>query len=394
MRQRPDRERTLEACQGGAEAEVDPVAERDVPVVRAVEQQPVWLRESLGITIRCPEQDPHPFSSAQDPASDLHVRLDDADPDLDGAIEAQQLLDGGPEEIRVTMQRAQRVGMPQQREHAVADQVGGRLVPGEQQERAGLDQLVLLEPRAVGLCAHEAAHQIVVASLATMTHDVAEVIVEGGGTLLCASDPICPVGGHLHRAAERGEVYGPLLDPVEVGGRHAEQVADHHRRKGKGEVRHEIARAGLGQAVEQEVDYRLHPRPQALHDGGGERRCDEIPEPRVAGRVVENEPARRVEDAASAVNCAREDAVLAEREQRISVARQRPHPLRLVPTDRRLGAQPMQQRVRIGENRRIEESELEAHGCGAFEDLRTTATGPIGSPTRLGVWESVRCRPS
>src|SRR2546427_12640566 len=73
-----------------------------------------------------------------------------------------------------------------------ADQVGGRLVPGEQQKRASLDQLVLLEPRAVGLCAHESAHQIVVASLATMTHDVAEVIVEGGGTLLCASDPVCP----------------------------------------------------------------------------------------------------------------------------------------------------------------------------------------------------------
>jgi hypothetical protein len=72
------------------------------------------------------------------------------------------------------------------REHAVADQVGGRLVPRRQEQRAGRDQLLLAEPALlVGI--DQLAEQVVDANLAPLrddrtSHSSAQFRSEGRGT--------------------------------------------------------------------------------------------------------------------------------------------------------------------------------------------------------------------
>ena len=76
-------------------------------------------------------------------------------------VEAQQLLDGGRQEVRLGAQPGQRVGMAEERPPAVAGAVDRRLVTGVEEQHAGRDQLRLGQRVAVVDDRGQGADQVV-----------------------------------------------------------------------------------------------------------------------------------------------------------------------------------------------------------------------------------------
>ena len=70
---------------------------------------------------------------------------------LQRALEAQQFLDRAVDQRRLALQALELAALREQRVHAVADQVGGGLVAGVEQEDAVVQQLGLAEALAVVL---------------------------------------------------------------------------------------------------------------------------------------------------------------------------------------------------------------------------------------------------
>ena len=68
--------------------------------------------------------------------------------------------------------------MAQEREHAVADEIDGRLVAGDEQQRARAEHLVLGEGVALLLGVHERGEHVVARVGAASGDELAEVLVE------------------------------------------------------------------------------------------------------------------------------------------------------------------------------------------------------------------------
>ncbi len=180
-----------------------------------------------------------------------------------------------------------------------------------------------------------------------------------------------PALQHLGLDRERDGVEGarhvarPRLDLVGLVDGDAEQLRDHRHRQGIGEVLDHVHAPRLGHPVEQAVHDRLDARPERLDDARREGLADEGAEPRVVRRVAEEhrqrEP-RRVGPAAEArleegLVSALPEARVAEERGDVVVAREDEEPEGM-PVDRRFGAEPMVDGIRIGEEAGIEEVEL------------------------------------
>src|SRR5215510_6652525 len=102
-------------------------AEGEMTVVAAADVEPRRLGELGRVAVRRAEEEGHLRALREDvPAvGDLFER--DADGELDRALVAQQLLDRGGDHARLLAHPTPLVGMPQQRQRAVADQVDRRL---------------------------------------------------------------------------------------------------------------------------------------------------------------------------------------------------------------------------------------------------------------------------
>lgn len=128
MDQRADGHLRLELGQRAAEAEVRAVAEAEVPVARAGQVEPVGVLEALGVPVGRGEEQVGQLALAQRPPADRDVLGGDPDDRLGRRVVAGEFLDGRADQHRVLAQPGQLVGVAQQGEHAVADQVGGGLV--------------------------------------------------------------------------------------------------------------------------------------------------------------------------------------------------------------------------------------------------------------------------
>ncbi len=85
----------------------------------------------------------------------------DAVVDLHRSVVAQELLDRVLGELGVVAQQRELVGMAEQRDLRVAEEVLGRLVAGLEQQDAVGDELGVGEPLAVGLGFEQRRQQIV-----------------------------------------------------------------------------------------------------------------------------------------------------------------------------------------------------------------------------------------
>ena len=107
----------------------------------------------------------------------------------------QHLLDRAGEQPGVGAQGGELVGMPQQRQNAVGDEVRGRLVPGDEQQDAGGDQFGLGELVALFLDQDQPGQQVVARRAAADRDQRGEVL----GELALRGLDI----GHLGRVGDR-----------------------------------------------------------------------------------------------------------------------------------------------------------------------------------------------
>ena len=201
-----------------------------------------------------------------------------------------QLLHAGAHQAGVGPEAVDLRRVAEQGQHPVADQVHGGLEAGHEQQGDGAEQLGVGEPVALGLGRDQGAEQVgagVAPALLDQVGEVPEQLHAGGHAL--------HEGGLVEVVVEQaGRARGPALEALPVGHRHAQQLADHHRRQRVGQVgQHvELAVAPLHHRVEQLVDQPLDAGLEAVDGARGERLADQAPQPGVVGRVEEHHQVR------------------------------------------------------------------------------------------------------
>ena len=114
--------------------------------VIACDVEVVGFGELGGVTVSRPDDERQLLSRLHCLAAEGHVLGDDSRRGLHGAVVSQQLLGGVLDALQLAAQQVELIGMLQQREQAVADEIGGGLVPRDEEQLAGLVQLVGREP--------------------------------------------------------------------------------------------------------------------------------------------------------------------------------------------------------------------------------------------------------
>ena len=144
-----ERQLGLEPRERRAEAVVAGPAEGEVAVVRPADVEPIGVREPLGVAVGRGHHRDDRLPLADRPAAELAVRRGEPGGVLDRALEAEELLDGRWDEPGLAAQELPLVGVSQQREHPVGDQVRRRLQPADHRDDRVGDDLVLGQPVAV-----------------------------------------------------------------------------------------------------------------------------------------------------------------------------------------------------------------------------------------------------
>jgi len=120
---------------------VDAAAEGQLLVGRAAQVQAVGLGELVGIPVGGAQHGHQQLPFEDGPAAQFEVRCRDPGRPLHRRVPTQQLLDGGLDQLRLVAQPRHLVGVSQEREGAVADQVDRGLVAGDQEQVQHHDQL-------------------------------------------------------------------------------------------------------------------------------------------------------------------------------------------------------------------------------------------------------------
>ena len=250
--------------------------------------------------------------------------------------------------------RACSSGWSKSADEPVADQVGRGEEAGEEQQRDGGEQLVLVEEAVVGL-ADEVGEQVVGRLLAPPGDQVDEVGVE------LVAGPL-DLGQLLRRALEgvgRDEDPHERPEPVPVLLGDPDHLPHHRHRHGEGQFGHHVGLAEVGQPVEPLGDDGRHPGLEGRHGRRDERPLGRAPQPGVL-RWVGGEH-RRPPPALGQADPLRVDAVAANDELVVladpGVAEDLaagiepgdvPDPVEAAPVDGRRRPEPAVQGVRIG----------------------------------------------
>ena len=210
------------------------------------------------------------------------------------SVEAEALLDGVGDEGAVLAQQRHLLGPLQQAVDEVADQQGRRLGPGDEQELAEADDLLLGEPLAVALHGQQPREEVVRHGLAGLDGrgPTVDVRLEVGEVGAVGRDHL-GIGRsstlHRHRLGHR-EHPGAEHRDVLLG--HAQQPAHHDEGEGRGQIGDEVTLAPVGEAVDEVFDEDPHVRLHRLDHRGLERPGDRQPLGRVDRWIGRDEHAR------------------------------------------------------------------------------------------------------
>jgi hypothetical protein len=174
--------------------------------------------------------------------------------------------------------------VPEESDQPIADQIRGRLVPGEEEEDTGGVQLLLRQAVALLLGADERREQIVAGFLAPHCRDAAQVVRHlvdrPTGTLRAVHPAI----------EENADLVRPPLEQVAVLGRDAEQFRNDDCRQRVREGGDDVCLPAALHRIEQGIDDALdapaqrldHPRRKCLHH--------QTAQTRVVRRIAEHHP--------------------------------------------------------------------------------------------------------
>ena len=150
----------------------------------------------------------------------------------------------------IAAQQGELLRLAQQRQQAVAEQVGGGLEAGGEEQRGERDQLVVRQPIAADLRRGQVAQQILARLAALLRDQLQEVGADGE---LRGVGRRHLLGGRLH-LEDRHQIAHQLAELRPIRLRHAEHLADDRHRQREADGFEHVAAAGLGHRIEQLVD--------------------------------------------------------------------------------------------------------------------------------------------
>src|SRR5262249_8965463 len=133
--QRRDRRARLDTAEGRPRAEVDPEPEGQVVVRMAGDVESVRIGECLWVAVGGSDRGENGIPRPDRLAANLEVGYRGPRDHLGAAVESEKLLDGLLGERRLGAQPFELATIAQERQHAVADEIDGGLMPREH-ERA------------------------------------------------------------------------------------------------------------------------------------------------------------------------------------------------------------------------------------------------------------------
>lgn len=157
---------------------MDAEAEGKMPVVAATDVETVGIGEDGRVAVRRRQYLEHPVAGFHHPAAEFVIRGDHPHLRQRRAVPAQHFLHRAGRQRLVAVGFAQAlhlVGMPQQRQQPVAQQMRGGFMAGEQQQHAGGNQLVAAHEIAALLRCHQCRGDILARPPATVFHQIAEI---------------------------------------------------------------------------------------------------------------------------------------------------------------------------------------------------------------------------
>ena len=216
-------------------------------------------------------------------AAHLHILAGDALDGLHRRVVAQRLFRHPHHHPgRVLPQHIPLVAVAHQRQRAVADEVDGGFVAGQQQQR-GVDQHLLAGEHAGLFAAGQHRNEVVGRPLEALFHHRVDIF----------QHRLHPVGEFLHPVGfAPGDVQQLLGDAADDGALFlgdAHHIGDDQHRQRRRQIAHHIEVALRLRVVQQIVDGRLHQRAPFFHGLGGEVGMHHLAHFQVFGAVVLDE---------------------------------------------------------------------------------------------------------
>ena len=174
--------------------------------------------------------------------------------------------------------------MLQQRQHAVADQVDGGLVAGDQQQPQHGEHLALVEPVSLFLGAGKPAQYVFLRVGAAFPDDRLEIGVE----IVGGENGVRAFLGADRRLQYARAAVGPAPEARPVFRRHAQHFRDHDHRQRLGDDFHEVETGQVVDPVQKLVHEAADMRLQRIHRPWRECLADQPPQAAVV-RWVERE---------------------------------------------------------------------------------------------------------
>ena len=178
LEQRCDADLRLGSGERRTEAEMRTAAKREMRSVLAHDIETVRVGMPSGVVSRREQRTCHRLTRLHRRAADLCGLKRKASDLHHRRIVAQHLLDCIGHELGMSSQPGELVRVPKQRQCAIADQIGGGEIPGDQQQVAGYDNLALRQAITRLLDGDELADQIGTAPPSPRLDGAREIIVE------------------------------------------------------------------------------------------------------------------------------------------------------------------------------------------------------------------------
>ena len=281
-----DRQLGFKPCQGRAQTVVDTVAEGDMRVVLTGDIEPVGCGKLRRVMVGRAEHNQDLLVLLNTLAANFDLAKRNPGRHLHRPVVSQELLNRGPNQAGGGPESGQLLGMPQQGQQPVANQIHRRLMAGRKQEDDVGQQLVFAQPVA-GLFNRDQATEHILPRPSPPLSDQADKIGHKGlGRAVSGLDDF----GRNNRVKRAGQRPGPVFELLPVFKRHANQFGNHNDRQRKSQLTNNVAAAPGCYPVQQLVNNRLDMGPHGLYHSRGKRLGHQFAQPGVIGRVSEQHP--------------------------------------------------------------------------------------------------------
>jgi hypothetical protein len=229
--------------------------------------EPVRAGEPARVPVARTDQQDQLAVGAHWNAADFGVRRGAPQRHLDGRLVAQRLLRERRRRNAAVPHRGEGGRIGEHDRQAVAEQVGGRHEPGQDQHVQVVKELGVAQPTVARVAnLHQHADQVVAWLPAAVPGQRGEVVVELHGRRVGQRERVLRPAAFADETGDKVGRQRPERLPVRL--RYADQVADHGDRQQVGEAPHEVdplaGRTANGHVVEQAATCGLSPHTSTL----------------------------------------------------------------------------------------------------------------------------------